>query len=60
MYPAVQANPQAPQFSRSLVRSRQEPEQFCMDSGQETTQDPPLQTRPGPQTLPQVPQFSWS
>jgi len=52
--------PQPPQFDRSLVRSRQTPEQFVRPVAQVSVHEPAEQIWPAAQTVPQPPQLSRS
>jgi hypothetical protein len=58
--PELQARPHIPQFARSLVRSRHEPEQLVWPTAQLSWHVRLVQTWPGPQAVPQVPQLPLS
>jgi hypothetical protein len=55
--PLAHARPQAPQFARSVSRSRQTPVQLVRPAPQETWQVPAEHTCPLAQTRPQAPQW---
>ena len=56
-WPDGQARPQEPQLERSLVRSRQTPEQLVVPDPQETVHVPAEHTWPDGHMRPQAPQL---
>jgi len=59
-WPAAHAVPQVPQLARSLVRSRQLPEQLVSPPPHAVTQSPAAQLWPAEHAVPQAPQLRGS
>jgi hypothetical protein len=57
-WPAAQERPHAPQFARSIDRSRHTPLQLVSPAPQ--TQAPPVQSSPAAHSVPHPPQFNRS
>ena len=55
-WPAAQAVPHAPQWARSLARSRHEPPQLASPAAHDTTHAPAEHTWPAAQAVAQAPQ----